>query len=126
MTRYAYNQQVTPPAPFVHVTLRSPDGARDAGELPALVDTGADRTIVPRGAVNGLGLIPLDEVPLMGMGGQVGRYSTFIVQLQVRQLAPFLVEVAASDDEPFIILGRDVLNRYRIILDGPKLALEID
>jgi hypothetical protein len=26
----------------------------------------------------------------------------------------------------FSILGRDLLNRYRIVLDGPPLALEVD
>ena len=27
MTRYNYNRQVTPPAPFVNVTMAQPDGA---------------------------------------------------------------------------------------------------
>jgi predicted aspartyl protease len=125
MTRYAYNQQVRPPAPFVHVTLRSPDGARDYGELPALLDTGADRSVIPRVVVDTLRLIRLDELPVMGMGGQVARYPTFLVQVQLRLQPALLVEMLAIAGEPFVLLGRDVLNHYRIVFDGPQFAVEI-
>jgi hypothetical protein len=109
----------------VHVTLRSPDGARDYGELPALVDTAADRSVIPERAVGPLGLVRVDEIHIMGMGGNVAPYPSFIVQLQLRQQAPVLVEVVASPEEPLVLLGRDFLNRYRIDLNGPGLALEI-
>jgi hypothetical protein len=44
----------------------------------------------------------------------------------IRSFPPMTVEVLAHPAEPFILLGRDVLNHYRILLDGPKLALEIE
>jgi hypothetical protein len=31
MIRYRYNEDVTPPAPFVHVKLRAPDGGVELG-----------------------------------------------------------------------------------------------
>jgi hypothetical protein len=61
MIRYKYNQQVSPPAPSIHVTIRRPGD-----------------------------------------------------------------EVLANRDELYVLLGRDVLNRHRIVLDGPQLVLEID
>jgi hypothetical protein len=36
-----------------------------------------------------------------------------------------LEAVFALEGEPFILLGRDVLNQHRVLLDGPGLALEI-
>jgi hypothetical protein len=39
MIRYNYNQQLTPPAPFVHVTVRPPERGIAVSDLPALVDT---------------------------------------------------------------------------------------
>jgi len=36
------------------------------------------------------------------------------------------IEVLANRDEPYVLLGRDVLNRHRIVLDGPQLLLDID
>jgi hypothetical protein len=35
------------------------------------------------------------------------------------------LEVAASDGEIYALLGRDLLNHYRVVLDGPNLILEI-
>jgi hypothetical protein len=37
----------------------------------------------------------------------------------------YTVEVLAAD-EPYVLLGRDILNRYRVVLDGPKQKLEIE
>jgi hypothetical protein len=34
-------------------------------------------------------------------------------------------EVLAAD-EPWVLLGRDVLNSHRLVLDGPQLILELD
>jgi predicted aspartyl protease len=126
MIRYAYNRQVEPPAPFVHVSLRRPDAAPAAVDLPAQIDTAADRTVIPGGLVAQLGLVPLDEMPVSGFGGQVMLVSTYLVELSIRGLPPHPVEVLAHDGEPYILLGRDVLNRHRLLLDGRGLALEID
>ncbi len=44
---------------------------------------------------------------------------------QVEPPAPF-IHVSMKCLETFVLLGRDVLNRHRLLLDGPGLALEID
>jgi hypothetical protein len=49
----------------------------------------------------------------------------FLVQLGLRQSTPRVIRVVASRDEPYVLLGRDVLNGYRLLLDGPRLRLEI-
>jgi hypothetical protein len=36
------------------------------------------------------------------------------------------IKVIASHDEQFALLGRDVLNLFKILLDGPNLALELN
>jgi len=71
MTRYRYNQQLVPPAPFVHVTLRCGDTGKELVDLPAQLDCAADRTVIPGKLVDQLGLVPLDELPVSGFGGQV-------------------------------------------------------
>jgi hypothetical protein len=47
VTRYNFNRSVTPPAPFVYVTLLSRNGSGKSSEWPAQIDTGADKTVVP-------------------------------------------------------------------------------
>jgi predicted aspartyl protease len=122
---YGYNQQVTPPAPFVHVTIRCVETGREVSDFPAQIDTAADRTVVPMAIIEDLGVVPLDELPVSGIGGQVLLLSTFRVQLSLRRFTGWTIEVLAHPQEPFVLLGRDILNRYRILLDGPQLALEI-
>jgi predicted aspartyl protease len=123
--RCGYNAQFRPPAPLVHVTIRSPDGTREAVDLPAQLDTGSDRTVIPADVVSALGIGQLDQVTVAGLGGNLLVIPTFLVQLEVRQLSPLMVEVATSPNEPLILLGRDVLNQFKILLDGPGLALEM-
>ncbi len=125
MVRFRYVEDVTPPAPFVQVTLRRPDRSQEVGLLLAQVDSGASRTVLPARIVEDLGLIEVDRIPLMGLGGNVIIMPTFLVQVEIRQLVPLTVEVVANSNEPFVLLGRDVLNHFRLLLDGPNLTLEI-
>ena len=125
MVSYGYNSQYRPPAPLVHVNLRSPEVTGESLELPALLDTAADRSVVPEEVVEELGLVKLDEILVAGVGGSLHTVPTYLVQLQVRQQPTLAVEVAAVQGEGLILLGRDVLNRFRVLLDGPELKLKI-
>jgi len=126
MIRYLYNQQVNPPAPFVYVSLRCPETGNIVENLPAQVDSAADRTVIPASLVDPLGMIPADQLLVAGLGGEVFSAPAFFIKLTLHDLSPQEVLVLAHDDEPFVLLGRDVLNRHRLLLDGPGLALEID
>jgi hypothetical protein len=50
---------------------------------------------------------------------------SYPVQMTIHSLAPQLLEVVASAGETWVLLGRDVLNAHRLLLDGPGLVLEI-
>jgi predicted aspartyl protease len=126
MIRYTYNQQLSPPAPFVHVTIRPPERGFAVSDLPALLDTAADITVIPTRVAEQLHLVPLDETPIGGFDGRVSWVSTFLVQLELRQSTPRVIRGVASRDEPYVLLGRDVLNDHRVVLDGPGLRLEIE
>lgn len=126
MIRYKFNQQVSPPAPFVHVTIGRPVDEEALPDIAAQLDTAADMTVVPWHIVEAPRLDQLDEVPTLGFGGHITAVPTSLVRLGIRQFEPVVVEVPASRDEPHVLLGRDLLNRYRLVLDGPSLILEID
>jgi len=48
---------------------------------------------------------------------------TYLVELRVKELDPVTVKALASPDEPYALLGRDVLNRFTILPYGPPLPL---
>ena len=118
MTRYRYNQRVNPPAPFVHVVLLRPSGDEAISDLPAQLDTAADLTVIPLRLIEQLGLVPFDAVPVLGFGGILTNVPTFLVRLALRGQDEVALEVLGSAQEPHILLGRDVLNRPRFVLDG--------
>lgn len=125
MIRYQYVTDFAPPAPFVQVTVQSPgvDGASRV--VPAQIDSAADRSVIPGNLIDDLGLAGVREILIEGLGGQVHRMQTFVVLLQIRDFPPVAVEVVAHASERFVLLGRDVLNQFRVVLDGPKKVLEI-
>ena len=125
MVRYTYNQQVNPPAPFVHVSVRPPHGEAVGITVPAQIDTAADLSVIPGRLVEELQLVPLDSIAALGFGGHLLTLPTYLVELRVRELEPVAVKALASPDETYALLGRDVLNRFTILLDGPNLVLEL-
>ncbi len=125
MIRYNYNTQFDPPAPLVLVTLRNPRTGQFVVDLPAQIDPGADFTVLPDVTVEHLQLVPVGEIEAMGLGRRIDVVPTFLVNIDLHDFTHASVKVIASD-EPYILLGRDVLNQHRIILDGPKLKLEFE
>jgi gag-polyprotein putative aspartyl protease len=125
MIRYAFNTQKQPPAPFVRVTLRHPRTGAEARDVPAQLDTGADCTLVPSAVTERLGLDFMGSLEIGGVGGATEEMTLYAVSLTVHNLPPLTISVVAHSGEPWVLLGRDVLNAYRLLLDGPNLALEI-
>jgi len=122
--RYKYSPS-TPPAPSVLLNLTHPVTNVRAENLSALADTGADQTVIPERFVGQLGLLKLDEEVVRGFDGTPQVLGTYSVILQVRDLIPMEVEVIASSRIPYAVVGRDVLNHYKIVLDGPNGVLDI-
>ncbi len=125
MIRYGYLTQLTPPAPFVKVVLRNPVTGAELGDLPAQLDTAADRTIVPEALVKALALPQVGAVQLGAFGGAIYTAPVYAALLGVHDFQVNALKVAAHADEDWVLLGRDVLNSFRVVLDGPQLALDI-
>lgn len=120
---YRYNEDMEPPAPYCDILVSNPNLSRQVN-LPALFDTGCDISIIPLDSANELGLEVKGTGALEGVTGDVTELSTFEVYLSVDRSAREKLEVMGWH-ESFAILGRDVLNRYLITLDGPNLTLTI-
>jgi hypothetical protein len=126
MIRYRYVDYLQPPAPFVNVSLHCQATGNRLESQPALVDPAADRTVLPGAAVRVLGLIEDGRLRFQGFASEIVELPIFLVEVQLHDLPPLLVRAALGEHEPYVLLGRDVLNSYRILLDGPQRALEIE
>jgi len=115
-----YSFKYFPPAPSLKVKLTRPFSNHSL-ELQAKLDTGADMTVLPKHAIGELGLIPASRVSVSSFDGrEVWRY-TYFVNLSFRNFEYRMVEVIDAKRRD-ALLGRDVLNRLKTVLDGKTLS----
>jgi hypothetical protein len=113
---HPYDERRELPAPVLPLLVATP-GREESISRSALVDSGADCTLVPVGAARTLRLPVTGEVALSGLGRDVGRATTHAAVERIGAVG-FLARVVAFADEA--IVGRDLLNRTVVVLDGPR------
>ena len=124
MTHYD-EQLYQPPAPVASLTLRSLDDPnRIVANVLALLDTGADVTLVPRWAIEQLGLTPQtdESVKLAWFDGSIR--SAESVALEASFQGGRFQGRYVLVDQPHGIVGRNLLNHFRLLFDGPANAWE--
>jgi hypothetical protein len=72
-----------------------------------------------------LQLVQLDQVPVAGFAGHLSLAPTYLIRIAVQPFVAIPVRAIADREEPFILLGRDVLNHFKIELDGRNLIVSI-
>jgi predicted aspartyl protease len=125
MIRYRYASEIQPPAPFVNVTVRCPTTGRHIERSPAQLDTGADYTVLPSSVVSALSLVQVGLRECQGFYGEIVQLPVYLVAISIHELPSVEIQAILGEREAFILLGRDVLNNHRVVLDGPQLTLEI-
>lgn len=114
--------QFNPPAPFAHVILRNPDTGAACPDVPMLLDSGADISLIPQAIIPDLQLtiVPERQYELIGFDG-----STRLAQA-VRAELVFCRRTYRGQflliDQDWGILGRNILNTLSLLFDGPRLS----
>lgn len=117
-----------PPAPVASVTVRSPVTGRTAcstgGEIsnvPLLIDSGADVSFLPRGAIADL-IDASEESARYEVEAFDGTKSLApVAHLEVVFLGKSFRGQFLLVDTPYGFLGRNILNNISLLLDGPSL-----
>jgi predicted aspartyl protease len=89
----------------------------------ALVDTGADISVIPDGTAARLALPSAGRAIVAGIDGVSDEVGTWHVIVRT-PVGSFTIE--AAEIGPELIVGRDVLNRVVLRFDGPALVLSSD
>lgn len=120
-----YNDGYFPPAPVLHVIFGHGGQRPWLGPFEAIVDTGADATIVPEAIVQRLRAIPLNPGQLETQWGDVHQVTIYLLDIEVsNQRLPGIV-TAGDPEADEIVLGRNVLNKLPIFLDGPMQQTDV-
>jgi hypothetical protein len=69
-------------------------------------------------------MVPADEIEVEGYDGRRATLYCYDVILYVDQLHVAGLSVIAFTED-YVLLGRDVLNLLKLLLDGPALSVEI-
>jgi len=118
----AYDSSLfNPPAPLAKVSLRDLSSGKIVSDVPMLIDSGADITLVPEASIEQLeSLVDRRQTyELKGFDGHRSLATSVeldLVFLKRTFRGRFLVVNSESG-----ILGRDVLNHLTVLLDGPRL-----
>jgi hypothetical protein len=122
-----YNSEdFDPPAPVALVEIRSQITGQTIANVPMLMDTGADVTLVPQAVLDQLQLTPTGETAyeLAGFGGE--KLALAAVNLDLIFCRKTFRGQFLPIDQTWGILGRNVLNSISLKLNGPKLIWEED
>lgn len=123
--RFAYNRDYRPPIPAVQISLGLPGQEPTLGPLLAIVDTGADATLVPLAYVKKIGAPKVDTGYLRSQWGERRAVFIYAIALQIGSRRFAVIWAVGDDSSNEIVIGRNVLNQLCMLLDGPAATLEL-
>lgn len=118
--RQVYNTHFYPPIPALPVRLYSSITDQFAGPFLAILDSGSDATMVPLIHLQAVGAEEAAPGWIVGITGHRQPVALYFVDVYVGELAFPGIRVIADKTAQEIILGRDVLNKLPLFLDGPQ------
>jgi predicted aspartyl protease len=122
---HPYLDTYYPPMPALEIQLGYPGEALVLGPMMAIVDTGADGTLVPQSLIDEIGAPFVDDIRVGSQWGEWRNMQLFTVDVGIGRLRLPAVEVVGDDQSAEIVLGRNILNRLKLLLDGPADQVEV-
>ncbi len=106
------------PSPEVSIQVCNPLNDSLKSNVSAIVDTGAFMTCLPQSIIQQLGKLPYSQIGVQGPIGKPVNRKTYHVHIKIAEHVDQVVEVLAIPRE-YALIGRDILNRHKVVLDGP-------
>lgn len=120
----SYDANFDPAALVLPAVLSGVVRRRPQKSLSALIDTGADITAIPTNVVKQLSLYAVGRIEVEGVHAHVETVDIYTVRLAIAEFPAREIEVVPAD-MPFVILGRDWLEKYHLLLNRPEKAFVV-
>ena len=126
MAAFPYDSSYDPPAPVIPIRIGVPNRSEPEDQHLAFLDSGADATAIPVDLLWAIGARVVGQGRLSGVTGVSIEVDLFRVVIYMPTGVTYGIRAVGAKDDDVIILGRDVLNQWRITLDGPGETVEIE
>jgi predicted aspartyl protease len=108
-----------PPAPVLNARIRNPQSGTVIPDVLLLIDTGADVTLLPLGAVSAAGIQQTGaSYELQTFDGRA--HSAGVVRAELLMLGRTFRGQFLVINQEVGIVGRNILNALALVLDGPQ------
>jgi hypothetical protein len=114
-----------PPMPVLDIGVSRPGVNVLSATVAAVVDTGADGSLLPLDVLEQAGAIFVDRAYVRGITGQRQAVDLYLITIHLGRFRITGIRAIALPPGNAAILGRDVLNHLDITLRGPAGVTEI-
>lgn len=122
---FAYNDMYTPSMPVVDLGVSRPGSRRPGQTVTAVVDSGADGTLLAIDVLEAVGAGYVGEGFIRGISGGRQQVSIYLASLHIGSHALHAIRVVAVPEGSEAIMGRNVLQYLVVTLNGPAAVAEI-
>ena len=120
-----YSQSYFPPAPLLQVRFGKPEDMRFTRSVEGIVDTGVDVTIAPIQLMREIGATIGSLQTIRSQWGEARTVKLYLADVEVEGINFPGIWVVGDERGKEVVLGRNFLNRMRILLNGLSEKIEI-
>lgn len=123
---YAYDEyNFNPPALVLEISLSAPFPSEGQTiKFTALLDSGADISVIPRQIARRLRLRYVNKITVAGFDGAPKTAFVYSVRIISDHLEDFIIQAITANSD-HVLIGRDILNKWLLFLKGPSKKFEI-
>lgn len=122
---FSYSRSYSPPAPVLEIQVWRVGRTAGYETVQALVDSGADGTLLPISLLKRVNARYVGQVGIRGMENVTQQADYYLVSLRVGTTEIPAVYVVAVETEGEALIGRNVLNHLVVTLNGPAQVTEV-
>ena len=120
-----YDNVYSPAIPVADIVLVNPYTGEKSSTFTAIIDSGADGSIMPSSILKFSELDEARRIRMVGVGGVSQIMNRYWVNIEIGKASVRGIMVMADKSNNEAIIGRDVLNQLVVKLDGLAQITEI-
>lgn len=117
--QFEYDRHYFPSAPVLEMRVDGYSTAMDGSVVVrAIIDSGADGTMIPTQVLNRIQADYIDSVRMSGVTGVAEQRDRYRIRIQIGDIIIHGIDAVAISTNDDALIGRDVLNQLVVTLDG--------